>query len=147
MSDAPTTPKSFQEIILRLQSYWAAQGCAVLQPYDMEVGAGTFHPATTLRTGPAEFERLFPATGGSLYGPASHGWMALFRRPGAGSALPGLYLAGGSVHPGPGVPMAALSGQSAAATTMAHLDSISRSRRVPTAGGTSTRSATTVAMR
>jgi len=45
----PTAPRSFQEVILRLQSYWAAQGCAVLQPYDMEVGAGTFHPATTLR--------------------------------------------------------------------------------------------------
>ena len=42
-------PKSFQEIILRLQTYWAANGCAILQPYDMEVGAGTFHPATTLR--------------------------------------------------------------------------------------------------
>jgi glycyl-tRNA synthetase alpha chain len=42
-------PRSFQEVILRLQAYWAAQGCAVLQPYDMEVGAGTFHPATTLR--------------------------------------------------------------------------------------------------
>ncbi|MDD7971778.1 glycine--tRNA ligase subunit alpha [Roseinatronobacter alkalisoli] len=42
-------PRSFQEIILRLQNYWAAKGCAVLQPYDMEVGAGTFHPATTLR--------------------------------------------------------------------------------------------------
>ena len=59
--------------------------------------------------------------------------------------MPGLFLAGGGVHPGPGVPMAALSGQSAAATTMAHLDSISRSRRVPIAGGTSTRSATTTA--
>jgi glycyl-tRNA synthetase alpha chain len=46
---SPTPPRSFQEIILRLQSYWAEQGCAVLQPYDMEVGAGTFHPATTLR--------------------------------------------------------------------------------------------------
>ena len=45
-----TPPKSFQEIILRLQAYWAAQGCAILQPYDMEVGAGTFHPATTLRS-------------------------------------------------------------------------------------------------
>ncbi len=44
------TPRSFQEIILRLQAYWAGQGCAVLQPYDMEVGAGTFHPATTLRS-------------------------------------------------------------------------------------------------
>jgi glycyl-tRNA synthetase alpha chain len=42
-------PRSFQEVILRLQSYWAARGCAILQPYDMEVGAGTFHPATTLR--------------------------------------------------------------------------------------------------
>ncbi len=44
-----TNPRSFQEIILRLQAYWAAKGCAILQPYDMEVGAGTFHPATTLR--------------------------------------------------------------------------------------------------
>jgi glycyl-tRNA synthetase alpha chain len=44
-----SAPRSFQEIILRLQDYWAAQGCAILQPYDMEVGAGTFHPATTLR--------------------------------------------------------------------------------------------------
>jgi glycyl-tRNA synthetase alpha chain len=43
-------PRSFQEIILRLQSYWAAKGCAILQPYDMEVGAGTFHPGTTLRS-------------------------------------------------------------------------------------------------
>lgn len=46
----PSQPRSFQEIILRLQAYWAAQGCAILQPYDMEVGAGTFHPATTLRS-------------------------------------------------------------------------------------------------
>ena len=43
-------PSCFQDIILRLQSYWAAQGCAIMQPYDMEVGAGTFHPATTLRS-------------------------------------------------------------------------------------------------
>ena len=43
-------PPSFQELILRLQSFWAAQGCVILQPYDMEVGAGTFHPATALRS-------------------------------------------------------------------------------------------------
>ena len=49
MSDPVQRPRSFQEIILALQSYWARQGGAVLQPYDMEVGAGTFHPATTLR--------------------------------------------------------------------------------------------------
>ena len=42
-------PRCFQDVILRLQAYWAEQGCAILQPYDMEVGAGTFHPATTLR--------------------------------------------------------------------------------------------------
>ncbi len=40
---------SFQELILKLQLYWAAQGCVILQPYDVEVGAGTFHPATALR--------------------------------------------------------------------------------------------------
>jgi glycyl-tRNA synthetase alpha chain len=56
MPDAAATPPhtrppppSFQDLILRLHAYWAAQGCLVLQPYDMEVGAGTFHPATTLR--------------------------------------------------------------------------------------------------
>ena len=41
--------KSFQDLILTLQSYWAGQGCLILQPYDSEMGAGTFHPATTLR--------------------------------------------------------------------------------------------------
>ncbi|MDX1711272.1 MAG: glycine--tRNA ligase subunit alpha, partial [Rhodovibrionaceae bacterium] len=40
----------FQRLILKLQDYWARQGCVILQPYDMEVGAGTFHPATTLRS-------------------------------------------------------------------------------------------------
>ena len=40
---------SFQSLVLALQAYWAEQGCLILQPYDMEVGAGTFHPATTLR--------------------------------------------------------------------------------------------------
>ena len=42
--------QSFQDTILNLQKYWAKQGCVILQPYDLEVGAGTFHPATTLRS-------------------------------------------------------------------------------------------------
>ena len=42
-------PPSFQELILRLHAFWARQGCVILQPYDVEMGAGTFHPATTLR--------------------------------------------------------------------------------------------------
>jgi glycyl-tRNA synthetase alpha chain len=46
-ADSRTT--SFQDLILGLHRYWAAQGCVILQPYDMEMGAGTFHPATTLR--------------------------------------------------------------------------------------------------
>ena len=41
---------SFQDLILKLQTYWAKQGCAVLQPYDLNMGAGTFHPATTLKS-------------------------------------------------------------------------------------------------
>src|SRR5258708_2842906 len=42
-------PRTFQDLIFALQRYWSAQGCVVLQPYDMEVGAGTFHTATFLR--------------------------------------------------------------------------------------------------
>lgn len=42
--------EAFQDLILTLQTFWSAQGCVILQPYDMEVGAGTFHPATTLRS-------------------------------------------------------------------------------------------------
>jgi 1-hydroxycarotenoid 3,4-desaturase len=78
--------------------------------------------ANAVATTPADFERLFPATGGALYGRASHGWMTPFARPGAVSRLPGLWLAGGSVHPGPGVPMATLSGRLAAQALLADLD-------------------------
>jgi glycyl-tRNA synthetase alpha chain len=45
----PAPPRTFQDLILTLQQYWAARGCVLQQPYDMEVGAGTFHPATFLR--------------------------------------------------------------------------------------------------
>ncbi|MGA8771028.1 MAG: glycine--tRNA ligase subunit alpha, partial [Rhodomicrobium sp.] len=52
--------RSFQDLILTLQHFWAEQGCVILQPYDMEVGAGTFHPATTLRAlGPKPWHAAF----------------------------------------------------------------------------------------
>jgi len=51
---------SFQDLILTLHHYWAAQGCVILQPYDMEMGAGTFHPATVLRAlGPKEWKAAY----------------------------------------------------------------------------------------
>jgi len=90
-------------------------------------------------TTPQDFEGLFPATGGALYGQASHGWMAPFQRPSARSRLPGLYLCGGSTHPGAGVPMATLSGRNAARSVLADLASTSRSRMAAMPGGTSTR--------
>ncbi|WP_043360907.1 1-hydroxycarotenoid 3,4-desaturase CrtD [Belnapia sp. F-4-1] len=93
----------------------------------------------TVLTTPLGFERLFPATGGALYGRALHGWASSFGRPGAVTKLPGLYLAGGSVHPGPGVPMAAMSGRLAAAQLLGHLDSTARSRRTAMPGGMSMR--------
>jgi len=108
---------------------------ALLRQCGLEVQA---LPHQVVRTTPQDFARLFPGTGGALYGRATHGWMSAFGRPSARSHLPGLYLAGGSAHPGPGVPMAAMSGRLAAATLMADLDSTSRSRRVLISGGMST---------
>lgn len=70
-------------------------------------------------TGPTGFNGLFPGTGGALYGQANHGAFATFNRPSAKSPIAGLYLAGGSVHPGAGVPMATLSGRLAAEAVLA----------------------------
>jgi 1-hydroxycarotenoid 3,4-desaturase len=94
-------------------------------------------------TGPTQFEALFPATSGALYGRALEGWRDPFRRPGSRSRLPGLYLAGGAAHPGPGIPMAALSGQLAARKILADLALSEKSRPAATPGGISTRSAMT----
>ncbi len=100
-------------------------------------------PETTITTTPADFDRLFPGTGGALYGAAVHGPLATFRRPATRSRLPGLYLAGGSTHPGAGVPMAALSGRLAAACVLEDSASTATSRPAAMSGGMSTRSAMT----
>ncbi len=60
MAGAPRNKPTFQSLILELQSFWDEQGCVILQPYDMEVGAGTFHPATILRAlGPEPWKAAY----------------------------------------------------------------------------------------
>lgn len=60
VSDNMHPTRSFQGLILTLHNYWAQHGCVILQPYDMEVGAGTFHPATTLRAlGPKNWNAAY----------------------------------------------------------------------------------------
>ncbi|MXP45551.1 1-hydroxycarotenoid 3,4-desaturase CrtD [Allopontixanthobacter sediminis] len=92
---------------------------------------------------PNDFSKLFPATGGALYGRASHGWAASFLRPGCRTRIRGLYCAGGATHPGAGVPMAALSGKLASEAVLSDRISTRSSRRRDTAGGMSMRSAMT----
>lgn len=101
---------------------------------------GSLHATT-----PSDFEARYPATGGSLYGRASHGWAASFRRPGARTRIPGLYLTGGGTHPGAGVPMVALSGRLAAASLMSDRASTRSFHPQAMPGGMSTRSVPTIA--
>lgn len=116
--------------------------------FDLLRRAGlTIRNASHVRTTPADFDRLFPGTGGALYGRATHGMTSTLSRPGSRTNVHGLYLAGGSVHPGAGVPMAALSGKLAAQALSADLASTTRSRVAATRGGTSMRSATTASTR
>ena len=90
---------------------------------------------------PAEWESLFPATGGALYGRASHGSAASFLRQGPRTRIKKLYCAGGATHPSAGVPMAALSGLLAAKKVEQDLASTRKSHPVATPGGTSMPSA------
>ena len=95
-------------------------------------------PKPAAMTTPAGFEALFPGTDGSLYGQSPHGLTAALNRPTTVTRIPGLYLAGGGVHPGAGVPMAALSGGHAAAAMLRDRTSTLRYRRTAMPGGTST---------
>jgi len=74
--------------------------------------------ARIVTTTPNDFERSFPATGGALYGSATHSWKGPMNRSAGRSPLPGLYMAGGSVHPGAGVPMVTMGGRLAAAAVL-----------------------------
>jgi 1-hydroxycarotenoid 3,4-desaturase len=88
--------------------------------------------------GPKDFAHFYPGTSGALYGRALNSWSATFQRPQARTRIPGLYLAGGATHPGPGVPMAALSGLRAAEALISDRASTRPFRKTDTAGGMST---------
>lgn len=95
-------------------------------------------PGPDAVTLPADFAKMFPGSLGSIYGRSPHGMMSAFQRPTARTLIPGLYLAGGGVHPGAGIAMAALSGKHAADTIMTDLASTFPFRKTVTHGGTST---------
>jgi 1-hydroxycarotenoid 3,4-desaturase len=87
---------------------------------------------------PYDWARRFPQTGGAIYGARAKGAFSSLARPGARTRIPGLYLAGGSVHPGAGVPMAALSGSFAVQRLHEDHGSTGRFRMADTSGTTST---------
>ncbi len=148
IANAPARPEMPDEEIQQCQSATQAllQRCG-LTLSDPDTGQPLLSTGeltgNCLMTGPAEFSRLFPGSDGALYGQAAHGWQASFSRPAAGTPISGLVLAGGTTHPGPGVPMAALSGRLAAMRLISDRASIRTFHKVAMPGGTVTRSATT----
>lgn len=97
-------------------------------------------PEPEALTRPKDLAQRFPASLGAIYGASPEGALAAFQRPVSRTSLPGLYLAGGGIHPGAGVPMALLSGKQAAQQALQDLTSASSSGRTATPGGMSTAS-------
>ena len=138
IANAPPLPERGAPIEMEFETCWTAT-------FETLAGRGLrFDPAPGREacTGPGQFEAMFPATLGSLYGQSPNGLTAALARPTARTPVPGLYLAGGGAHPGAGVPMAALSARHAVEAIMEDRASTSRSRRGAMAGGISTASPT-----
>lgn len=128
-ADGDTSPLSDEDIERckdRMISRLEASGLS------LDVSTSTAHT-------PTSFAEAYPGSGGALYGAASHGAFSALNRPSARTKVKGLYLVGGSVHPGAGVPMAALSGRLGVAALSEDLPSTARSRRAATTGSISTR--------
>lgn len=145
----PTGPERFQFILNAPPLPHATQpkdAPCPLHPFDRLAQFGlTLTPRAALTphtvTRPQDFAGLFPHSMGALYGLSPDGAMATFQRPVTQTRVKGLYLAGGGVHPGAGVPMAALSGQHAANALLSDPISASMSRRMAMHGGMLTGSA------
>ncbi len=141
---APGAPERFQFILNAPALADSKDIPCPTDPFQRLQALGlTMHPQGPVLTGPAGFARLFPHSRGALYGLSPDSAMASFLRPVARARLRGLYLAGGGVHPGPGLPMAALSGRHAAEALLGDLISHSAFRPTAMPGGMSTASATT----
>lgn len=104
-------------------------GFSVMQAAGLRLVPKEVRPTT-----PRDFDRAFPGSGGALYGAAAHSPLAPLRRQSARTKVPGLYVAGGAAHPGPGVPMAALSGRLASEALSRDLASTRASRPVDMPG-------------
>jgi len=111
--NAPAEQSGATAAIVSEDALWA-RAQAVMAGCGLQIDS----QAPRIATLPQDFAQLFPASGGALYGIANHGMSGSFAKPGAGTKVTGLYLAGGTVHPGAGVPMATLSGMTAAQQLM-----------------------------
>lgn len=121
--NAPARGDDREDAIMSAMPRLEAETFAWLERCGLELDRSS---EATISTTPSDFARLFPGTGGALYGTATHSMTAPFERPAARTRIPGLYLAGGGAHPGAGVPMVCLSGRIAGRAAAADL---SRSRR------------------
>jgi 1-hydroxycarotenoid 3,4-desaturase len=148
--DTPQGPERFQFILnAPAQGKAEKEPSCQTHPFDRLARFGlhlTPRPMSGSLTTPAEFAALFPHSQGALYGLSPNGARATFQRPTARTKVSGLYLAGGGVHPGAGVPMAVISGGHAATALLgdripAAPISPVRSARTATRGGMSTASA------
>lgn len=126
-----------QESTCRVQMEQQLQRCGLRLTPRQPVVAAT----------PQDFATRFPGTMGAIYGDATHGALAPFSRPRHATRIPNLWLVGGAIHPGAGLPMVTLGGCWVADTVSQRLASRPRSAPAATAGGTSTASPTTAALR